>query len=38
MNHMVKWFISRLLVYLAIAIGCGALTIIGAGLYTMMSK
>ena len=38
MNHMVVWFISRLLVYLAIAIGCGALTIIGAGLYTVMSK
>ena len=31
MNHMVMWFISRLLVYLAISIGCGALTIIGAG-------
>ena len=29
MNHMVEWFISRLLVYLAISIGCGALTIIG---------
>lgn len=36
--NMVEWFISRLLVYLAIAIGCGTLTIIGAGLYTMMSK
>ena len=38
MNHIVMWFISRLLVYLAIAIGCGALTIIGAALYTMMLK
>ena len=38
MNHMVEWFISRLLVYLAISIGCGALTIIGAALYAVMSK
>ena len=38
MNHMIRWFISRLLVYLAISIGCGALTIIGAALYTMMLK